>query len=81
MEVKFGTDPALAGHLRPVLVRIYGADVESTERNELLRLVVEAYASHLEIRKSIEKLRRRIQLRLTEIYSRVLGIEPPGLGI
>jgi hypothetical protein len=81
MEIKFGAEPILANHLRPVLVRIYGADIKRGERNELVRLVVETYAAHLKIRKAIEKLRKRIRVRLTEIYSRVLGVEPPGLGV
>ena len=81
LESKFGTDPFLVKHLQPVLVRIYDTAMKVEERDDILRLVVETYAGHLKIRTSIQKLRKRIRNRLNEIYSRVLGIQQPGLDI
>ena len=78
LEVRYGCDPDLRERMLPILVRILEIGPES--RKPLLRLVVEAYEHHVKVRRALDLLRTKLRERLNDVYSRVLGIEPPCVG-
>lgn len=78
LEVRYGHDGDLRTRMLPVLIRVLEA--KPVVRDELLRLVVEAYEHHLKVRQTLALLRARLRDRLNDVYGQVLGIEPPRVG-
>ena len=66
--------------LLPIVVRILQMGPPGKQRQELLRLVVEAYAHHVRVRDTIQLLRLRLREQLNDAYGEMLGIEPPRVG-
>lgn len=80
LELRHGRDPNMRLRLLPIVIRILDSGPPSPQRTSLLRLVVEAYSSHMRVRETVDKLRTRLRERLNEVYGEILGIEPPGVG-
>jgi len=80
IELRHGYDRTMRDRLRPLVVRILESSPPSAQRTGLLRLVVKAYACHIEVKNTVDDLRQRLRIRLNEVYGEILGIEPPGVG-
>jgi len=80
LEVTYGASKGLRRRLLPIVAKILESSPPSKKREALLRLVIEAYAHHTKVRETIQVLRLRLRERLNEVYSDMLGIEPPRVG-
>ena len=80
LELRHGRDLSMRHRLLPIVIRILDSGPPSAQRTSLLRLVVEAYTSHMRVRDTVDKLRTKLRERLNEVYGEILGIQPPGVG-
>lgn len=74
---RFGNNAPLCAKLRPLVLRILESTPPSRQRTALLGLVVEIYAQHLRIYKTVTRLQNRLNRRLNAVYGEILGIQPP----
>lgn len=81
IEIRHGADPELRRRLVPIVTQILDSDPAPGERTAMLRLVVRAYASHMRVRTTLDELKDRMRLQVNAVYGRMLGIEPPGVGV
>jgi len=80
LESRFGIDDALREKLHPLVTRIHDSVPPSSQREALIRLVIEIYAQHMKVRRTVVRLQRRLNHRINEAYGAILGIDPPNLG-
>ncbi len=80
LELRYGRDAKMRARLLPIVVRVLDSSPPSKSRTAMLRLVVEAYAYHMKVRKTIDKLRGSLRTRLNDVYGEILGIQPPNIG-
>ena len=80
IEIRHGASMSLRRRLQPIVMRILESGPPSADREEMLRLVGDAYAHHMRMLDTIDMLRGHLRRRMNEVYGQVLGIEPPGVG-
>lgn len=79
LENRFGIDDVLREKLHPLVTRIHGTVPPGSQRDALLRLVIEIYAQHMRVRRTVDRLQDRLHHRINATYGAILGIEPPNL--
>ena len=79
LEIRYGADAGLRRRLLPIVVRVFESCPPSAQRTEMLRLVVQAYTHHMQVRVTVDQLRERLRQRINQVYGQVLGILPPGV--
>ena len=80
VEIRYGRSSQMRRQLLPIVTRILGSGAPEGDRKNMLRLVVDAYTSHMRVQDKIDELRDRLRDRLNQVYGELLGIEPPHVG-
>ena len=79
LENRFGIDDGLREKLHPLVARIHESVPPGKQRDALIRLVVEVYAQHMRLRRTVDRLHDRLHHRINLAYGAILGIEPPNI--